>query len=289
MVNKKKTRSGVKFTGKDPLSIFLKPTTSFADFLNSILQKLVLQGVKRVEKLFYRISISVLRDDVKYDSFVIGSDENLEVLFHCRRQFLEVKHLSCTVACSSSRPVGASSFVPVVAPQDEFVASSSFAVDLNRSGGGEVGIIDRAPILLQCGASAGMDDSLPDEDDTNDVESDIIADDSGDDIAASNPGGASGGFSSGIQQYPLHFSSLNLDAMRQEGIPREPFGFGARDTYRIRGLSEFQVSQQFQNKKEAVLSVETYSIRRGYSTKWWSPIIASTLKSVLNLATGANG
>ncbi|RYR46127.1 hypothetical protein Ahy_A07g031875 [Arachis hypogaea] len=29
-------------------------------------------------------------DDVKYDSFVIGSDEDLEVLFHCCRRFPEV-------------------------------------------------------------------------------------------------------------------------------------------------------------------------------------------------------
>ncbi|RYQ97874.1 hypothetical protein Ahy_B08g093949 [Arachis hypogaea] len=28
---------------------------------------------------------------VKYDSFVIGSDEGLEVLFHYHRQFLEVR------------------------------------------------------------------------------------------------------------------------------------------------------------------------------------------------------
>ncbi|RYR70252.1 hypothetical protein Ahy_A03g016756 [Arachis hypogaea] len=103
------------------------------------------------------------------------------------------------------RPIGASSPVPVVAPQDEYVASLSFVVDLNRNGRGEIGIIDRAPILLQCGASAGMDDALPDDDDANDVEPDIVADDSGDDIAASNPCGANGGFSSGIQQYPRIF------------------------------------------------------------------------------------
>ncbi|KAL4300222.1 hypothetical protein AHAS_Ahas17G0179300 [Arachis hypogaea] len=33
----------------------------------------------------------MLRDDVKYDSFVISSDEDLQVLFHCRRQFPEVR------------------------------------------------------------------------------------------------------------------------------------------------------------------------------------------------------
>ncbi|RYR29170.1 hypothetical protein Ahy_B01g053489 [Arachis hypogaea] len=36
-------------------------------------------------------------------------------------------------ACSSSRPVGASSSMPVIAPQEMLVASPSFAFDLNRS------------------------------------------------------------------------------------------------------------------------------------------------------------
>ncbi|RYR38485.1 hypothetical protein Ahy_A09g043536 [Arachis hypogaea] len=38
--------------------------------------------MKCVEKLFYRIQISIVRDD---------SDENLQVLFHCHRQFFEVR------------------------------------------------------------------------------------------------------------------------------------------------------------------------------------------------------
>ncbi|RYR62958.1 hypothetical protein Ahy_A04g020720 [Arachis hypogaea] len=131
------------------------------------------QGVKRVEKLFYHIPISVLRDDVKYDSFVIGSDEDLEVLFHCRRQFPKVwtpellaklvnvvfssgglnrnTQTPATAAYSSWRPVGASSSMPVIAPQEMVVASPSFAVDLNRISEGEVGIIDRAPVSLQPG------------------------------------------------------------------------------------------------------------------------------------------
>ncbi|XP_016185724.1 uncharacterized protein LOC107627406 [Arachis ipaensis] len=206
---KRKTRSGVKFTDKDPLSIFMRPTTRFDDFLNSIIQKLGLQGVERVRKLFYRIPISVLRDDVKYNSFILGSDEDLEVLFHCRRQFPEVRTLELlaklvdvvsssrgsnrntqtlgTVAGSSPRPIGASSSVPVNAPRNEPVASPSFAIDLNCSGGGE------------CGAPAGMGDALLDDDDVDDVEPDIIADDSGDDIAASSLDGGGGGSSFGTQ------------------------------------------------------------------------------------------
>ncbi|XP_057760847.1 uncharacterized protein LOC130981261 [Arachis stenosperma] len=224
---KKKTRSGIKFTNKDPLNIFLKHTTSFTEFLNSIIQKLGLQDVKRVEKLFYHIPISVLRDDLKYDSFVIESDEDLEVLFHYRRQFAEVRipellaklvdvvfsfggsnrntQAPATAFCSSSRPVGVFLSVPVIAPPKMVVASPSFAVDVNRGGDEEVGIVDRAPVSLQCGTPDGMDDALPDDDDADDVELDIIVDDSGDDIAASNPVGIEGASSPGTQQYPRTF------------------------------------------------------------------------------------
>ncbi|RYR21531.1 hypothetical protein Ahy_B03g066838 [Arachis hypogaea] len=44
---------------------------------------------------------------------------------------------------------------------------------------------------------------------------------------------------------------------KKHEIPGEPVGFGAIDTQDTGGL----VGQQFQNKKEAVLSVKTYSIR----------------------------
>ncbi|RYR77853.1 hypothetical protein Ahy_A01g002511 [Arachis hypogaea] len=112
-----------------------------------------------------------------------------------------------------------------------------------------------------------MGDALLDDDDDDDVEPDLIADDSGNEIAASNPAGIGGGSSSGAKQYPPHFSSLDLDAMRQEGVPREPTGFGARDAQETGGFTKFQVGQQFQDKEEVVLSVKTYSIRRGVQYK----------------------
>ncbi|XP_057734068.1 uncharacterized protein LOC130949336 [Arachis stenosperma] len=52
----------------------------------------------------------------------------------------------------------------------------------------------------------------------------MIADDSADDIGASEPANAGGGSSSGTQQYPPHFSSLDLDTMRQPGVPCEVAG-----------------------------------------------------------------
>ncbi|XP_057750445.1 uncharacterized protein LOC130968942 [Arachis stenosperma] len=217
---KKKTRLGIKFIDKNPFSLFLKSSTSFNEFLNFIIQKLGLQGVKWVEKLFYRIPISMLRDDVKYDSLIIGSDEDLEVLFHCSRQFPEVKtpellaklvdvvsnsdssnrnpQAVAMTTCSTSRPSGASSSMPAIAPEVMLVASPSFAADLNRSGDGEVCIVDTAPISLFGFAPDDVDDVLQNDDEDDDVEPNMIADKSGKDIVGSNPVGGARGSNSGM-------------------------------------------------------------------------------------------
>ncbi|RYR39781.1 hypothetical protein Ahy_A09g045381 [Arachis hypogaea] len=47
------------------------------------MRKLGQHGMKRIEKLYYRISISVVRDGV--------NNEDLQVLFHYRCQFSEVR------------------------------------------------------------------------------------------------------------------------------------------------------------------------------------------------------
>ncbi|XP_016169084.1 uncharacterized protein LOC107611698 [Arachis ipaensis] len=256
---KKNTRSGIKFTDKDPLSVFLKPSMTFAEFKDTTLQKLGLLGVKRVEKLFYRIPISILRDDVKYDSFVIGSDNDLQVLHHC-------------LSCSRSIPVSVSSIAPIIAPEAVLVASPSFALNLNRSdnaGVGEtrplgevafatLGSPTTIPVFGEIGVPNGVEDALHDDDDDDDVESATIADDSDDDTPRSTPA-ADGGASS---------SALGLDAMAPQGDPGVPIGFEARETQNTGVVSKFQVGQEFQDKEEVVLNMRTYSIRLGLSTRY---------------------
>ncbi|XP_015969910.1 uncharacterized protein LOC107493324 [Arachis duranensis] len=251
---KRKTRFGVKFTDKDPLYIIVTPTMSFDDPVRSVLMKLGLEGAKRVKKFFYRIPITVFQDTVKYDCFMIISDEDLQVIFLCRWQFPEVRTPELLAKLVD---------VPIVQP----VASPSFAVDLNGSGDGEVGSRENLPNALLGVVPLGVGDELLGDAEEDDVEPDMIDDDSGDDIGASEAALAIGGSSSGTQQYPPHFSSLDLDAMRQEGVSGHSVGFGARDAEGTAGLTEFQVGQQFQDKDEALLSVKTYSIRRGVQYK----------------------
>ncbi|RYR15084.1 hypothetical protein Ahy_B04g071819 isoform I [Arachis hypogaea] len=183
-------------------------------------------------------------------------------MFLCRRQFPEVRTPEllaklvdvvsssggsnrntttlATAAGSSSRPAVASSSVPVYEPAVQPVASPSFAADLNGSGGDEVGSFDIAPNALPGVAPLGVGDGFLGEGEEDDVEPDMIDDDSSDDIGASEPALAVGGSSSGTQQYPPHFSSLDLDAMRREGVSGHSVGFGARDAEGTAGLTEFQ-------------------------------------------------
>ncbi|XP_057746465.1 uncharacterized protein LOC130965722 [Arachis stenosperma] len=271
----RKTRSGVKFTDKNPLCIVITSTTSYDDLVSAVLMKLGLEGAKR--------------NTVKYDCFTINNDADLQVMFLCRRQFPEVRtpellarlvdvvsssggsnrntNTIANAAGSSSRPAVASSSVPVYEPVVQHVASPSFAVDLNATEGDEVVERENLPNALVGVAPVGVGDGFLDDEDEDDVEPDMIDDDSADDIGATGPALEVGGSSSGTQQYPPHFSSLDLDAMRHEGVLGHAVGFGARDAEGTTGLTEFQVGQQFQDKDEALLSVKTYSIRRGVQYK----------------------
>ncbi|RYR58099.1 hypothetical protein Ahy_A05g023780 isoform C [Arachis hypogaea] len=243
---KRKTRSGVKFTDKDPLCIIVTPTTTYDALVSSVLEKLGVEGVKRVKKFFYRIPTAVLHDTVKFDCFTIGSDEDL----HSGGSNRNATTIAA-VAGSSSRPAVASSSAPVYEPPMQPVASPSFAVDLSGNVGDEVRYGEHIPTEVHCPTPAGVGDGLFDDPDDDDVEPDMIADESGDDVGTTIPTRAIGGSSSGTQQYPPHFSSLDLDAMRQDDNDLQASGFGARDTEGSAGMNEFQ----------------TYSIRRGVQYK----------------------
>ncbi|XP_016191515.1 uncharacterized protein LOC107632334 [Arachis ipaensis] len=225
---------GVKFTDREPLSVFINSSSTLSDVKNSILQKLEVFGSKWVKKLFYKISIAVVSTGVKYDTFVIAADEDIRVLFHCVRSFPEVRihelyaKLEVSVDSSgASVPVhssiavcGVSSSMPVAGPTVPQVASPSFAADLDLTEA-----VASVPFENPGGLAAGA-----------------------------NPHSQHGPSSSGTQQYPPHFSTLNLEALGQQADGGATIG----------GSSiEFQIGQSFQNKDEAVLSVKDYSIRRG--------------------------
>ncbi|XP_016167948.1 uncharacterized protein LOC107610407 [Arachis ipaensis] len=282
---KKSKTYGVKFTDRGPLSVFISSSSTLSDLKNSILQKLGVFGSKWVKKLFYKIPIAVVSTGVKYDTFVLATDEDIRVLFHCVRSFPEIRihelfaKLEVSVDSSgASTPVpsstaagGASSSMPAIRPYLPPVASPSFAADLDRT---EVvgsvllenaGVFEQAYVvgtgggLLPYMEGDGEGDGEPDrvenamcDDDSDQEPVDIIGD--SDDDTGANPHVQHRPSSSASQQYPLHFSTLNFEALGQQEDGGNTVGGSS---------TEFQIGQSFQNKDEAVLSVKDYSIRRG--------------------------
>ncbi|XP_057720025.1 uncharacterized protein LOC130934476 [Arachis stenosperma] len=162
--------------------------------VNGGILKLGLHSVEWVETLFYRNPIFVLRDDVKYDSFVISCDEDLQVLFHYRRQFPKVrtpKLLAKLVdVVSSSEGVGEAGplgEVAIAMPHSPTIVSVF----------GEVGVPD------------GVEDALHDDDD-NDVEPATIADDSDDETPRMTPVVGGGASSSDIEEVVLSMKTYSI-------------------------------------------------------------------------------
>ncbi|XP_015969874.1 uncharacterized protein LOC107493283 [Arachis duranensis] len=281
----KSKRYGVKFTDREPLSVFISSSSTLSDLKNSILQKVGVFGSKWVKKLFYKIPIAVVSTGVKYDTFVLAADEDIRVLFHCVRSFPEVRihelFAKLEVGVDSSgalAPIhnstavgGASSLMPAVRPSVPLVASPSFAVDLDRTEVVGSVPLENAGVFEQAyevGTDGGL---LPDmqsfgeldrvenvmcDDDSDQEHVDIIGD--SDDDTGANPHAQHGLSSSGTQQYLPHFSTLNLEALGPQADGGPTVGGSS---------TEFQIGQSFQNKDEAVLSVKDYSIRQGVEYK----------------------
>ncbi|XP_016195027.1 uncharacterized protein LOC107636000 [Arachis ipaensis] len=223
----KSKKYGVKFTDREPLSVFINSSSTLSDLKNSILQKLGVFGSKnfsevRIHELFAKLEVGV-------------DSSRASALVH-----------------SSTAAGGASSSMPVVRPSIPLVASPSFAAELDR-----MEVVGSVPLenpgvyeqAYEVGTGGGLIHDVegfgePDRvenamcDDDSDQEPVDIVGDSDDDTGA-NPHTQHGHSSSGTQQYPPHFSTLNLEALGQQadGGPT--------------------------NKDEAVLSVKDYSIRRG--------------------------
>ncbi|XP_052114201.1 uncharacterized protein LOC127745483 [Arachis duranensis] len=238
----KSKRHGVKFTDRELLSIFIRSSSTLAEIKLSILRKLDVCGSKWVKKLFHKIPIAVVSTGVRYETFVIGSDEDLQVLFHCRRSFSEVRIPELLAKLED----GVDSSGPLAPnPQSTTVDGTSTSMPVVAAA---VLVPDSQHVAA---VHAGDDDS--------DDEPVVIGGDS-DDIPSGTPT-PHGGSGSRTQQYPPYLSSLNLEAVGQHQNVEPTFaGQGIHDG---NALTEFQVGQSFKSKEEAVLSVKDYSIRRG--------------------------
>ncbi|XP_015969614.1 uncharacterized protein LOC107493051 [Arachis duranensis] len=271
----KSKRHGVKFTDRELVSIFIRSSSTLAEIKLSILRKLGTCGTKLVKKFFYKILITVVSTGVRYETFVIGSDEDLQVLFHCRRSFPEVRipelfaKLEDRVDSSgASAPDPQSTTVGGVSTLMPVVAVAVLIPEPERAGVVHVSVPHCVPEVEFEARPDRVENALCDDD--FDEEPVDIGGDSDDDI----PRGTRtthGGSGSGTQEYPPHLSSLNLEAIGQHQNVEATFdGQGMHDGT---GLTEFQIGQSFQSKEEVVLSIKDYSIRHGVSTGLWSQTI----------------
>ncbi|MED6193903.1 hypothetical protein PIB30_023568 [Stylosanthes scabra] len=88
---KHRSREGVKFTDKNSTNVFITTRIRLVDLQRSIQCRICRDGRKRLSMIYYRIPISVVAQGVKYGCFSIEADDDLQVLFHYRRQFPEVR------------------------------------------------------------------------------------------------------------------------------------------------------------------------------------------------------
>ncbi|XP_015935958.1 uncharacterized protein LOC127744125 [Arachis duranensis] len=231
----------------------------------SILQKVGLCGSKWVKKLFYKILIAVVSAGVQYETFVIGSDEDMPVLFHCRCSFLKVRIHELFAKLEDGFD---SSGASAPNPQSMTVGGTSTSMPVVAAGG----LLAEPPsIPLAAARSPGLipglfGESEPDhienlmqENDLDD-EPDHILGDSKEDTPRTPPA-RPGPSSSCTGQQPPHFSTLNVEAIGQH-LDMDPTS-GRQGLHEGNPSGDFQVSQSFQTKEEAVLSVKDYSICRG--------------------------
>ncbi|MED6147670.1 hypothetical protein PIB30_045979 [Stylosanthes scabra] len=257
--------------------------------------------VERVLNLLIRVQ------GVKYGCLAIEGDDDLQNVFHCRRQFSEVRttELFAEVADSLAsfggsaphpRPVnvggssGSRHQAEIDVPQ---VASPSFDFNLQPEaaiGGTELGDYSRFGVPEPDGAipppvSLPAFEGVPKPDpqvekalraDDSDVEPEFIEEDSDDETGPAPPPQRDTS-SSGTQQYPRHLLNLNLDALSGPGRGASGSSSGAQASQGSSTPAEFVVGQSFHTKEEAVLAVKNYNIRRGGEYRELSTTFAGAL------------
>ncbi|MED6115616.1 hypothetical protein PIB30_092396 [Stylosanthes scabra] len=265
-------------------------STTLAELQHTILQKLGVAGSKRVSKLFYRTRVAVVYEHVKYGSFVVQTDTDLEEV-RTTELFAKLEDIIASFGgsnpippfvhiggSSSSAPIAVAPVAPVIPPS---VASPSFAADLNREDVNRCDLEDNRTFgeLMTAVANnpltplRGVHISEPEgiekalSEDGEEDEPELVPEDS-DDNDQSIPVPRRKPASSGSHEYPEHFSSLDLEAAaptHEENYAGAGFvGGGSVD---VLMPNEFEIRQIFQTKEDVVLSVKSYSIHRGVEYK----------------------
>ncbi|XP_015972137.1 uncharacterized protein LOC107495508 [Arachis duranensis] len=285
------TSESVTFSSK---GVFITPSTTLMDLHSSILEKAGKCSKKRVKQLFFRIPISLKQGYVKYGKYAMLGDDDMRVIFHSQARFsdlgaLELFAIMVDVEGSNGGSApnmptgvieGTSTAIPTGQPATPLVLFPSFAADLpvpgddlgdGRSFGqlaaaiGSAPVVDSAPAFMEVRERDPFAEAIGD--DGSDSEPPIIGDESDGEENTAVAGGAQTHGSSGTQQYPRHFTTLDLEAVNQAANvdQHHPVIHGERPS--VIGTDEFEVGQRFETKEEAVLTIKSYNIQRGVEYK----------------------
>ncbi|RYR37602.1 hypothetical protein Ahy_A09g042476 [Arachis hypogaea] len=291
------TSEGVTFSSKKQIGVFINPSTSLDDLQNSIIQKLGKCSKRLVKQMFFRIPILLRQAYVKFGKYEMLGDDDIRVIFHSQSRFpdlgameLFVKMADVEGSSGGSAPNppivrvdGASSAVPNRHNVTAHVSSPSFAAEMavHAEDGDCLGdvrtlrevaaamregpVLDGATTFMEVRDRDPVAEAIGDDD--SDSEPPVIGDESDDEDDTRPVARSQGQTSSQTQQYPPHFSTLDLETMNQPAFPGRQMSGIHRDEHGMHGAEEFEVGHRFQSKEEVVLMVKNYNIRRGVQYK----------------------
>ncbi|MED6111991.1 hypothetical protein PIB30_057469 [Stylosanthes scabra] len=248
---KRRSREGVKFTDKNPTNVFITTRTRLVDLQRSIQRRICRDGRKHLGMICYRISISIVAQGVKYGCFAIEADEDLQVLFYCRRQFLEMRTTELFVEMldplASSSGSALNPYYAIVGlpsrpviqhdPEAHQVSSPTFGIYHEAKTADNIGDLGdtrsfeeiaaavaaapyTVPVLLVERDPEPLVDEALRADDFDDEPAFFEGDGDSDDDIGPVPTQQGGAYSSGTQQYLPHLSNLDLDGLSGPGIRR---------------------------------------------------------------------
>ncbi|RYR35052.1 hypothetical protein Ahy_A10g050151 [Arachis hypogaea] len=221
-------------------------------------------------------------------------DDDMRVIFHSQSRFSDLGSLELFArmvdvegGSGGSAPLlptgvieGTSTAIPIGQPATPLVLSPSFAADLPVLGDdlgdgpsfgqlvdamGSAPVVDFAPAFMEVRERDPFTEAIGD--DGSDSEPPIIGDESDGEEDTAVAGGVQTHGSSGTQQYPRHFTTLDLEAMNQAANVDQHHAVIHGERPSVIGTDEFEVGQRFETKEEAVLTIKSYNIRQGVEYK----------------------
>ena len=292
---------GTTFYSQNPVGVTISSSSITLSVLtNKILRKLGFLNRKQITGIVYRMPAVFGPGVVRYTSFPVGSDEDVNLMFYCHSQcpgiqiielFVTLEDINGSSEGSTPNPqsfgtdASARGSGSIPCPTPVAAASPSFDLYCQNENVGHENTEDMqdgrslrqltmeiAQPLMVNGPIAGVesfDHHGDEEDEPLQVPVDSDSGSEGSDGEAppmtdNQPSEARPAMSDS-QNHPRHYSYLNLDAMPQS-IYAGGRGTAGNILYNA-GEEELHIGQQFPNKDAVLFAVKNYSIRRSVEYK----------------------